>query len=393
MVDGGNVPFWTKIGHVLAGLREKIFFLFTYTHQHQILPPPSGALQKELSTKRLESEGKNGVKLNKNETDSEGERPGAEQLRILSYNINCLFFHHDQEQVDGVVAYFRQLLVSNTATSMVPDVVCLQEAWEERVIRRLIDVAHDAGWYAAHPATKKAYFVGEHTGLLVLSRFPIVGQAVHIYTTTAGEDCMSSKGAQYLTIDLSGSTASNTAVLNTDKRLHLVNTHLNAAGSITGGASSNGNNVARQQLAQLLQHMPTSFGAQQALLVGDMNLIPSEIEAFLIDCQHSHGAAPLTTSGKLEEYISYPEDNWQLDYCLGLSRPCGDGTKSENEKEGDDDRLLESLVKDAAITLADDRAQAQTQAGSWGACRTTLLDDVLVSDHLPISCELQWQWH
>ena len=99
MVDGGNVPFWTKIGHVLAGLREKIFFLFTYTHQHEILPPPSGALQKELSTKRLESEGKNGVKLNKNETDSEGERPGAEQLRILSYNINCLFFHHDQEQV------------------------------------------------------------------------------------------------------------------------------------------------------------------------------------------------------------------------------------------------------------------------------------------------------
>ena len=390
MVDGGNVPFWSKVGHVLAGLAEKILFLFTYTHEHQILPPPSmEALQVEPIKESAKAARKRyGDIMNKGV-------PDPEQLRILSYNINCLFFHHDQEQVDGIVAYFRHILVEGLTRSVdVPDIVCLQEAWEETVIRRLCAVAHEAGWHVAHPATAKRYFVGEHTGLLVLSRFPIMDQAVHIYTTTAGEDCMSAKGAQYLTIDLSGGhTAKNSTVKSGGNVLNLVNTHLNAAGSIAGGTSSCENNAAQQQLAQLLHHMPKSFGTQQALLVGDMNLIPSEIRTFLEEHKESHGVAPLTSSGKLEEYISYPEDNWQLDYCLGLSRPCGNGEKRGNKQSADDDRLLDALVADATKVADGDSAGAQAKEGSWGDCRTTLLEDVLVSDHLPISVELQWRLH
>jgi endonuclease/exonuclease/phosphatase family metal-dependent hydrolase len=334
-----SIPFWTKVGHVTSGLAEKIRYLFSYDHAHRILPPP---LQADGTPEP--GTGIPGLTYN-------NER--ATELHVLSYNINCLFFHHDNEQIIGVTEFFQELFNEENYIDL-PDIICLQEAWEEVIVNKIISMAHKAGWYAAQPATVKRLFIGEHTGLLMLSRYPIIAHEQTIYEDRIGSDWLANKGAQYATIEVPTPTPHH---------VHIVNTHLNASGTVSGGKSEFGN-VARKQLLQLLKYLPHQFHSSQTLLVGDLNLIPDEVSDFIETTSESHGTCALTSTGVIDKYISFPEEDWQLDYVLGFL---------------------------PQLRLEKNSATAAQWCGFWGETKTELMSHVTCSDHLPIRVQLRWQ--
>ena len=219
----------------------------------------------------------------------------------------------------------------------------MQEAWEEEVIRALLHAAHVHGWHAARPATVKRLFFGEHTGLLAFSRHEILSHSTTIYSARSGCDWLANKGAQYLTICLASlgppvtrEAASVQAMQKRRKPLHvhLVNTHLNASPDVDVTASvSSSADIALQQLDQLLGFLPAAHLREGCVLVGDLNLLPAEVTRFLQKYQRTHGTRAVTRGGRLDSYVSFPEEQSQLDYCIAISGcPGGGGTATVTGK-------------------------------------------------------------
>ena len=203
----GNAISLAKIGHVLLGLREKIAHLWVYDHRDLILPycPSSSAAAAKASFgpgKHVPSSSSPSVARNTSgdtllshgghEEEREAVAGAGSGLVVFSYNINCLFAHHNPAQLLGIVAYFSALFQLPARPTPVPprsgpspaeqrgraatgnyikkgmqyapDLVCLQEAWEEVLVNTLLRLGAQHGWHAARPATVKRLLVGEHSG-------------------------------------------------------------------------------------------------------------------------------------------------------------------------------------------------------------------------------------
>lgn len=163
---------------VLLGLAEKIRYLFVYDKQDVIMYPAKqvNVLQKHSSKK---------ISVDEEKEEMEGD---ATELTVLSYNINRLFAYHDPKKIERTIEFFNALFqlpwrstkptqasslaapvdatidTSGCNVTQAPDVICVQEAWEESVSSRLLQIAAMHGWYAARPSTVKRLFVGEATG-------------------------------------------------------------------------------------------------------------------------------------------------------------------------------------------------------------------------------------
>jgi len=279
-----------------------------------------------------------------------------------------------------------------------PDVVCVQEAWEEEVIRALLHAAHVHGWHAARPATVKRLFFGEHTGLLAFSRHEILSHSTTIYSARSGCDWLANKGAQYLTICLASlgppvtrEAASVQAMQKRRKPLHvhLVNTHLNASPDVDVTASvSSSADVALQQLDQLLGFLPAAHLREGCVLVGDLNLLPAEVTRFLQKYQRTHGTRAVTRGGRLDSYVSFPEEQSQLDYCIAISGCPGGG--GDGDGDGKIPPLAPPPTAAAGPASGSGDGAGGVGRGHWGRGCTALVGQAVFSDHLPIVTELSW---
>jgi len=344
----------TKVGHVLLGLQEKIRYLWVYDRRNLILPCRTDStcrrprldedkgegtgtgedttLPGAASSRSAASASASASELNAHEEEEGADGAAAPAcpgglglgLVVLSYNINCLFVHHDPAQLQGIVQYFAQLFqlprsgsssgsssgeetpkvqpllpLEPPAVRFAPDIICVQEAWEEELIRCLLRLAHEHGWHAARPASAKRLFVGEHTGLLTFSQHEITSHSTTIYRARSGSDWLADKGAQYVTIRLQPPPLPSQSVTQRDAsvqslqmqtrmplHVHLVNTHLNASPDVdvTAGVSSSAD-IALQQLEQLVECLPAPHLQEGCLLVGDLNLLPNEVLRFLAKFQ------------------------------------------------------------------------------------------------------------
>lgn len=82
------------------------------------------------------------------------------------------------------------------------DVICLEEVFDKRAARKLIDVLkpvfghilYDVGVYACQPPCTCSMFKFFNSGLFVASRFPVLEAQYHFFPNSLGEDALAAKG-------------------------------------------------------------------------------------------------------------------------------------------------------------------------------------------------------
>ena len=195
-------------------------------------------------------------------------------IRIMSYNIKALFSFYNAARIQRLVEYIEELFLNGSV-----DIICLQEAFELDLYNKLYKLANDLRLNIVHPSLERKYYVGENSGLVVISRYPIIDHMFLKYDQCSGLCRLANKGAHYITVDIHGNY------------FNLVNTHL----------QSDNEKIAIKQFGKLVDNIPTN-----ALIVGDLNMKYDTVLQLLeeVVCVNK------------EKVITFPEYGEQLDYFL-----------------------------------------------------------------------------
>jgi endonuclease/exonuclease/phosphatase family metal-dependent hydrolase len=161
------------------------------------------------------------------------------------------------------------------------DFVLLQEAWTAHT--RTAIPSHGP-WAIARPAAQHTFF--QQSGLVTLSKFPIVGGQFYPFAHAAFPDRFVNKGALKITVQLPGGA-----------RLNVWNVHLQDAGAARTRAA---------QIRELVAHVKSARDGQIAdLVAGDFNCTPDTplyrelADSLGVDLQQLGGAKPFVTWDRL----------------------------------------------------------------------------------------------
>lgn len=131
-----------------------------------------------------------------------------------------------------------------------PDIVLLQEAWTANARRSAPD---NGVWSIARAAGQQTFF--QQSGLVTLSRFPIIGGQFYPFSRAAFPDRFVNKGILKVTVKLPGGRVIN-----------IWNVHLQDGGSV---------NIRTSQVRELITKVRSAENGQIADLVGgDFNCTP-----------------------------------------------------------------------------------------------------------------------
>lgn len=241
------------------------------------------------------------------------------KLKILDYNV---FWRPDMLHL-GVKEYMRQrseLLLERIRDY---DIVCLEEGFQfgSNIAKNFIDAARAMGFKFILTSELPPFFTRQviDSGLILLSRYPIIESDRIRYTTGCGFDFFSAKGALYAKIQL-----------DENNHVHVFSTHLQASYSAADNIPTKDVKIRQSQFDQL-----SSFMAKKAtdrfpvIVCGDLNVnsrcgteYNQLIEHFKIpdyDCCDTlliqFGEHPVTHGGMILVDGPIPEENLQsLDY-------------------------------------------------------------------------------
>jgi endonuclease/exonuclease/phosphatase family metal-dependent hydrolase len=155
--------------------------------------------------------------------------------KLLTWNIQELFVYSNKQKLNNVIRY---LSGSNV------DVICLQEAFEPDSIRAIINnpiIEYKFPYYLTGDMHSQ-YLIGENSGLLILSKFPISFQSFFVFNNCMFCDAFSTKGILYFKIG----------------DINFACTHL----------QSDQTKIAEQQLKLITQHAPYNHNL---ITLGDFN--------------------------------------------------------------------------------------------------------------------------
>jgi len=168
----------------------------------------------------------------------------AQSLRLLSYNIWGLPGWMTGARSGRYPQIARQLERMN------PDIILLQEAWTARARK---SAPATGSWWTARAAGQHTFF--QQSGLMTLSKFPIIGGEFYPFSHAAFPDRLVSKGVLKTTICLPDGSI-----------LNVWNVHLQEGGPAA---------VRRSQVQELVSHVEAAEDGQIADLVGgDFNCTP-----------------------------------------------------------------------------------------------------------------------
>jgi len=143
-------------------------------------------------------------------------------------------------RVSKIVEYIENAFKNNEI-----DVICLQEAFEIDLLDQLYKLANHCSLNIIHPSLSRRYWIGENSGLVTISRFPIGRDEFLEYDVFTGLCRFAKKGAHKMEICF-------------DRRIiTLVNTHL----------QSDNIDVSKKQLDVLIKWLD-----KPAIICGDFNL-------------------------------------------------------------------------------------------------------------------------
>ena len=212
-------------------------------------------------------------------------------LKIVSYNIDGLFAHYIHLNYINISKYIRYLLIEDNV-----DIICLQEVWELSILNMIKNNINDIDLYYAQPPTSLKYCVGEHTGLLVISKYPIVYQDYLKYEQLNFTCTMTNKGLQHIKINYN------------NNYYNIINTHLQSSFNKCGLMYQN---TSENQLNQILNYINEN-NIEKCIILGDLNLHTPFIKNILKKNDK------LSIKYNYDNLITFPDGNSseQLDYFL-----------------------------------------------------------------------------
>jgi len=214
------------------------------------------------------------LKENKTHIYQKQKSTENKEIRIVSYNVKALFPFYNRRRIKDLINYIESLFMERKA-----DIICLQEAFELDFHNQLYEAAAKNRLNIVHPPLERSGWVGENSGLITVSRFPITSDKFVRYRQASGMCWFANKGAHYMTVGIGS-----------NKSLRLVNTHL----------QSDNETIAINQFGQLIDN------TNEALIVGDLNM------GFDTVCKKLDQVKSVNS----EKVVTFPEYNDQLDYFL-----------------------------------------------------------------------------
>lgn len=219
---------------------------------------------------------------------------GGQSLRLLSYNIWGLLGWMTGARSGRYPQIEREL------ERLDPDILLLQEAWTAKARK---SAPTNGGWWIARAAGQHTFF--QQSGLMTLSKFPIIGGEFYPFSRAAFPDALVNKGILKTTIRLPIGSI-----------LNVWNVHLQEGGAVAVRWSQVQELVARVQAAQ--------DGQIADLVGGDFNCTPEsplyrELEQALGPTVYELGGdKPFVTWNKLS---AKPSAGQTLDYFFVRTRP------------------------------------------------------------------------
>ena len=220
-------------------------------------------------------------------------------LRLVSYNIDDLACHRSQYTDDDAA---RATEIISYLESTNADIICLQEVWSESMKQEITDAFLAKDFHVALPPWRKNYVVGENSGLITMSKYPIISQTFIPFSNPRGTCRLSNKGVQYCHIRVPNSNPQRSNVLN------ITNTHLQS--SFTNYSSYlDFHATAKEQLNAIINECPF----ESCLIVGDLNLTREQLEEFM------KNESKIEYFGENKE-VTFPDEGARLDYFLLLTK-------------------------------------------------------------------------
>jgi len=219
-------------------------------------------------------------------------------LKIISYNINGLFCYYNHNNYTNIAKFIKNELIKNNV-----DIICLQEVWLKNIFDLIIEEIKYLNIYIASPSRKIKYYIGEHSGLLVISKLPIINNTFIKYNNLNYFCKLTNKGFQHISIKYN------------NKFVHIINTHLQS--------SSSSFNYRDNNLLQInnIIHYCNNNNITKYLITGDLNLNQNYIHKILnkypnINIPYKYVNNKNDNNDTEENYITCPYNNEILDYFL-----------------------------------------------------------------------------
>lgn len=210
-------------------------------------------------------------------------------LKIVSYNIDGLFAHYNHINYVNICRYLRYLFTEKNI-----DIICLQEVWEISIYNMIKDKLSDLNLYYAQPPTQQKYYVGESSGLLTISKYPITYTDFQRYDYLNWTCNMTSKGFQYLQINIK------------DTNFNIINTHLQCSFNKLKYLFQNN---ALDQMNIILNYLKDQ-NIENVLILGDLNLDT----IYMINYLKQHDE--LNIPYEFKNNITFSKQSEQLDYFI-----------------------------------------------------------------------------
>jgi exonuclease III len=210
-------------------------------------------------------------------------------LKIVSYNIDGFFLHYNYLNYIKIAKYIRYLFTEKNI-----DIICLQEVWEKSIYDLIINNLTDLNLFYAQPPTKIKFNIGEHTGLLVISKYQIINNVFEYFESLYLTCNMTKKGYQNVTIKIN------------DTHINIINTHLQSSFKYFN-LYFQGNSL--KQLNIITDYIDSN-NLENCLILGDLNLDTDFVDEYLKTNER------LTIPYYHKNNITFLNDDEQLDYFL-----------------------------------------------------------------------------
>ena len=203
-------------------------------------------------------------------------------------------------------------LIPNGLMNTTADVVCIQEVYNEADKQVVIQGVKDVYPYAVYYQKKRKGGAGWHSGLLILSKFPISASSFELYKRNAlMEKVFADKGVLCALIDLNG----------TD--IAIANTHTTVGGGVFNTESDRVNRFRNHQVIQALMSA-RAFGTDNYMVLGDFNAGPGVSEVnyqTLLDSLMIDSYTAIERLDSTEIYTWHPENPLNADGFFTTSPP------------------------------------------------------------------------
>lgn len=156
---------------------------------------------------------------------------------IVTWNIQALFMHMNDDKTRNILYQLKRMHDF--------DIICLQEVFENLLKEKIIYELSDNQPYYLLGDTYKRYLVGEDSGLMILSKYPIEFVKEHVLEEYNFPDRMANKTILYFKVG----------------DLNLMTTHLQSNNIFDN------TELSRKQLRQIIEFSPF----KKFIITGDLN--------------------------------------------------------------------------------------------------------------------------